>query len=404
MSKQNIGRETNRKCRFQKKALIGILAAAIPVLAAVFGIYLSLNGKTPFSSLNPQADDGFMESDLARLSQENYESVLLSMHSAESFSEEDFAYYRGLDTLVASHAVLNTAELSQYLDSILSSGNTVTNLYLCLDPELLWTACGQKEEQWNTRLEAGLYSYIEANPDIFFEILLPYPYIDYWLELEERKLDTLLTVYHTLVAQLCAYANTRVFFPGFEYWIMVNPDNYSDLLFDANEIITQKIFLYTFCDGVYQITPDNEDSFWNSLRETIAREKNTPSGYPDLSRWHLVFFGDSGLANYPGSFSIPGYMAGLSDITFDNYAVGGTCAAFAFPNAVNTFLSEKCGDQKQPWPDAGKKLCFLISYGINDYFTGGSIDNPLDPLDAGTYKGSLRSGISRLLEAFPDPH
>lgn len=402
MSALNIPRKNNKKSCFNKKSSIYILAAAVSVLAVAFGIFLLSADRGPFSSLNPQADDEFMASDLARLSEESYESVLLSMHSTESFSEEDFAYFRGLDTLVASHAILDTSELSQYLDSILNSGNPVTNLYLCLDPELLWTTSGQNETRWNSRLEAGLYSYVEANPDISFEILLPYPYIDYWLGLEDEQLDTLLTVYHTLVNQLSSYANARIFFPGFEDWVMVNPDNYTNFLFDANEIITQKLFLYTFCDGVYQITPDNEDTFWNSLRETIANKKKFPSNYPDLSQWHLVFFGDSVLANFPGSFSIPGYMAGLSDITFDNYAVGGTCAAFAFPSAVNTFLSEKCENQKQPWPGADKRLCFLISYGLNDYFTGGLIDNPQDFFDSGTYKGSLRIGISQLQEAFPE--
>ena len=54
---------------------------------------------------------------------------------------------------------------------------------------------------------------------------------------------------------------------------MVNPDNYTGTFFDANEIITQKIFLSVFCDSLYQITPENEDSCWTSLRELIAREK-----------------------------------------------------------------------------------------------------------------------------------
>lgn len=381
--------------RMRPPRLLLYLLGAVFLGAAALYFFLP----RPFSKLNPQKDDGLMENDLNRLSEESYDSVLLSMHSTEGFSQDDFAYYRGLNTLVASHAILNTDEFSEYLDCIISSGNEVTNLYLCLDPELLWTGAGQKEEQWNADLGEGLYTWMEANPGIFFEVLLPYPYISYWTSLDENRLDALLTVYQTLVTQLSAFPNTKIYFPGFEDWITVNPDNYAGSLFDANEIITQKLFLYTFCDGVYRITPNNEENFWGPLRESIRNAKGASHAYPDLSRWHIVFFGDSVLANYPGSYAIPGYMAGLSHITYDNCAIGGTCAAHTFPAAADAFLSAQA---EQPAPEADKKLCFLINYGINDYFTGGAIENPLDPYDESTYKGSLRAGISRLLEAFPE--
>ena len=63
---------------------------------------------------------------------------------------------------------------------------------------------------------------------------------------------------------------------------------------------------------------------WTSFRKLIESEKSMPGVYPDLSKWHMVFFGDSVLANYSGSSSIPGCMAGVSHISFDNYAVGGS--------------------------------------------------------------------------------
>lgn len=373
-------------------------------------------GRTSFSGNNPQKNDGRMKDDLARLSSDAYGGVLLSMHSTENFSEEDFLFYRGVDTAVASHALLGAKEFSKYLDCILGSGNALSHIYLCLDPELLWMGAREKTDKWNSDLQEGLYSYVESCPDISFEILLPYPYIEYWLALNEEDLETLLAVYHALISELSAYPNVKIFFPGFEEWLMVNPDNYTDTLFDANEIITQKLFLYTFCDAAYQITPINEDFFWNSIRGTVDREKIAPTCYPDLSDWCLVFFGDSVLGNYNGSFSIPGYIAGLSKAATCNYAIGGTCATAHgeadFPNYVIKFLAENmtrtddgclfipAGSGESPAED--KKLCFIINYGLNDYFTGSPVENPLDPNDAANYKGGLRVGISRLQEAFPD--
>lgn len=398
-----------------------VLAAALLLLtaagAACLFLYLS-HSKSGFSDMNPQTDDGKMAGDLVRLSESNYEAVLLSMHSPGQFQEEDFIHFRGINTLVTSHAILDTAELSAYLDCILNSGNAVTNLYLCLDPELLWTGVGQNSAAWKTNLQEHLYAFLEAHPDISFEILLPYPYLDYWLELEADKLDTLITLYHTLADELCAYSNAKVFFPGYEYWLIVNPDNYSNTFFDANEIITQKIFLFSFCDSQYQITPENEAYYWSSLRELIIREKTTPTFYPDLSDWCLVFFGDSVLGNFPGSFSIPGYVAGLSDAAVYNFAIGGTSAAsrggdaLDFPNIIDDFLAENTSPSGSGmlFTPGGtedenlnqKRLCFVINYGFNDYFSGTPMENPQNPYDIATYKGGLRSCIAKLQTAFPN--
>ena len=388
--------------RIHKKWLIsaGVLAAVAVCIAAAV-IYF-LTGKASFSGNNPQKDDGRMEADLMLLSSSPYDSVLLSMHSTEAFSEEDFAYCIGGKTVITSHAILDTRELAAYLDAVLNSGNEISCIYLCLDPELLWICADQDPQTWENLLENDLYSYIAAYPHISFEVLLPSPYIDYWLELGKKKLDILLDVYHALVVNMGAYSNVKTFFPGCEYWLMVNPDNFSGSMFDTNEVITQKLFLYTFCDGVYQITPANEDFFWNSLRETIQREKSTPTVYPDLSDRCLVFFGDSVLSLYPGSFSIPGYIQGLSGAAVYNYAVGGTSAANSFPLAVDVFFADAAGNEALKKDMESRELCFIINYGFNDYFSGISIENPLDPQDTGTYKGSLRSCVSRLRASFPD--
>lgn len=377
----------------RKYVLLTVILIGTLLLTAAAIVIYHIRSVSPLSSSNKRIDDGLMDADLARLTDESYESVLLSMHSPAGFSEEDFVFYRGLDTLIASHALLTTGEFSAYFDCILGSGNPVNHIYLCLDPELLWLDAYKRSSQWDRRLQKNLYSYIEAHSEITFEIMLPYPYIDYWLNLKEEDFNTLLGLYSALVDGLGAYSNTRTFFPGTEYWLMVNPDNYESTVFEANDIVTQKLFLYTFCDGVYRITSENMESYLNTLREVVARETASRTEYPDLSHWCMVFFGDSVFANYPGSYGIPGYIEGLSGAATYNYAAGGTGAS-SFPGAISRFLEDE-----PTLPDG--RLCFIIQFGFNDYFNGVPVENPDYPDDTASYKGALRTGISSLQTAFP---
>ncbi len=406
-----------QKRRLIYRAVLIVMALSVLCLVFLIVFFCLRSGRHSLCEYNLPRNDALMPADLDRLKEEPYDGALLSMHAPEQFSEKDFAAFRGQRILVTSHSIGTARELSDYLNCIFQSGNPISSLYLCLDPELLWKGADTSRTKWKKSLSKDLYAHIENHPDVAFEILLPYPYIDYWLDFEEEELETVLTVYHTLVNELSAYPNTRIFFPGIEEWLMVNPDNYADTLFDANEIITNKIFLYTFCDAAYQITPVNEDFFWNSLREMWAVEKASPTSYPDLSQWCLVFFGDSVLGNFSGSFSIPGYASGLSGAPSYNYAIGGTSASYRggnqdFPNTVGTFLSENVtpgenGFQFTPKDaDAAyledKKLIFIFNYGFNDYFSGAPVDNPMDAYDISTYKGALRTCISKLRDAFPE--
>lgn len=385
----------------------------ILLMAGVVSLALYLFTQRSFFS-----ERALMKEDLNRLSEETYDSVLLSMHSAKSFHEEDFAHYLALDTVITSHAITSTKELSQYLDRILNSDNEISMLYLCLDPALLWESTGQNNKKWQTCLPRDLYTYIEAHPLITFDILLPYPYIDYWRNLNTNDLDTLLTVYHTLVNELSVFTNTEIFFLGFEEWLMMVPSNYVDTFFDTGEDIAFTIFANTFCgDGRYHITPANEDTFWNALRTIIHQETITPTNYPDLSDWCLVLLGDSVLANYSDSTAIPEYVTSLSGASVYNFAIGGTSAARRgegkdLPDiledliAENVIISEQ-GNMFAPNGTIseylnGKKLCIVLNYGINDYYSGVPVENPNDPNDLATYIGSLRTCIHKLQTILPD--
>lgn len=351
--------------------------------------------------------------ELLRFSRGSYDSVFLSMHSASAYSPEDFATYHALSTLISSHEIRDMEELRRYMDTIFSSGNTLGNLFLLLDPEMIWDSCGRDDSRWDRELRRGLFSFAAAHPDISFDILLPYPSLAYWMGREQTELEDTLTVYHSFIEDAYEYANIRTFYMGFEDWMLGNPGNYvSD--FDVNDVIARKIFLTCFCDQEYQITPVNDQILFDRLRELTARERANPAVYPDLSDRCLVFFGDSVIAHSEGSYSIPGYVTGLSGAAVYNCAVGGSSASADspdtgdFPNTITSFLADYCTEENGAWHFtpagadlSGKKLCFLINYGLNDYFKGVPVENPEDPFDITTYAGGLRSCLKEYMALFP---
>ena len=179
----------------KKKSLYIFICILLPAIGVAAFLAAGLRDRTA-DSLPPA--DGKMAAELAQLSEGTYDSVLLSMHSTQSFQEEDFSVFLNQDALIASHCILDLAELSDYLDCVFRSGNGISHVYLSLDPELLWNAAGGNSRSWSRSLSEYLYPYIEAHPDVPFEALLPYPYIDYWLSFSEKKLDSLLTLYRSL--------------------------------------------------------------------------------------------------------------------------------------------------------------------------------------------------------------
>ena len=60
----------------------------------------------------------------------------------------------------------------------------------------------------------------------------------------------------------------------------------------------------------------------------------------------------------------------------------------SFPSAVQRFLSEDTAEIS-----GEKKLCFVINYGLNDYFTGYTVEQ---------YRDGLQAGVQSLQDAYPD--
>ncbi len=357
--------------------------------------------------------------ELERLAVEEYNAVFLSMFSIDNYQQEDFATYRGIDTLKINAVAKNTNAVAEYMEAALGSDNDITNIYLGLDPSVIWSRSHKKVSRWDENINTHILSYISAHPNITFEILLPNPRLEYWTELSERAAEETLTTYSTLISTLSAQPNVTLYFMGMEQWLIANPANYVDNM-TTNEIISQKIFLFTFCDHEYQINSVNSEILLSSLKNLIVSERSAPTKYPDFSHWDIVFFGDSIIGNYTGSYSVPGVVSALSHARTYNCANGGIpacvdpAAPLSFPASVEYFANQDFTSipEGSPFVEAmtqyiqsdhtDRRLCFVLNYGLNDYFGGHPIDNTENSTDTSTYAGALRTGIDKIREYYPD--
>ncbi len=353
--------------------------------------------------------------DLERILSENYDGIFTAMYNIEPFSEEDFTVYRGLKILKTSYVHENTSDIAEYLEKALQSDNPITNVYLGVDPACIWYASKEKVERWNQNLDQDLLCFISAYPEVSFEVMLAFPQLTYWKELSETKRESIVSVYLSFINRLAAYPNVVIYYPGSEEWLIKNPGNYKDT-FTTNELLAQKLMLLTFCDRNYQITADNANMYFDRLKLLVQEETE----YPDLSEWCMVFLGDSIFGNYSGSFSIPGAVNGLSAAQVYNCAKGGTGASnepnagFHFLNAVNAFINKDrtvLGEEEQfsiglknylADDHTNKKLCFIVNYGLNDYFSGHAVSAP--DQEQASYENGLRMGIEKLKEAYPEAY
>lgn len=335
------------------------------------------------------------------LSYEACDSFFVSMHSLESYAEEDFHFFKGVDVCFAEYEIQNLRQLSRFLYVLYHVENCFERAYLDLDPVMLLR--NSEETVWGERFKELLFGYIEEHPEMTFEVVLSSPSLQHWLSMEEKEVQEALNAYSRLISELSEYENVLLYFVGMEYWLIANQDNYTDDDFQMNEIVSQKLFLYTFCDGNYRITEDNAERVLQTLEDEIRKEKEAPTQYPDLSRCNIVYFGDSILAYVRGSYSVSGCITAFSGAAAWDCSVSGTAATEAFEEMAERFAAGEAGITWDGYSassaaEEDKTLVFVINYGLNDYFSG----YPLENEEGNSYAGSLRRGIEKLQKAFPE--
>lgn len=388
----------------KKKKRAVILCFTLCLLLLSAGAFFAYRG------LSERTEESGALADLRTL---EYQSVFLSMYDVGAFPTEAFAHNRGIPTYKPDCFFPGAEELNAALKNVFRSGNRLTNIFLGLDPFSALSSsadlCGAFEKGW--------LSYADEYPLISFNVLFSFPSIDRWVSLSEEERDACLSLYEGLVECMGARSNIKMYYVGGEDWLVCNPANYTG--FSAlNSQVAEKLFLYTFCDGCFEITRENSLEMLGRTLDLIDAETAAPAEYPDLSRYDIVFIGDSILANDAGSLSIPDIIHTFSGASVFNCAQGGTCAAepapeaLCFPKMANEFLS---GQPEAPdtvygrgileyasADHSGKETCFVFHFGVNDYFSGIAIENAGDGYDILTYTGAMRAAIADLAAAYPD--
>lgn len=342
--------------------------------------------------------------DFQRISYEVYDTVFLSMFPIDNYKEADFSYYRGLTVLKTDNILQDSSDLERYFNHIAETDNPVSTAYLGIYPE---------------RVTVAEISELARNyPSISFEIILPFPSASYWKKLSEEEFTQLLAAYETFLTDAGQFPDTKFYFLSAEDWLINNPTNYVND-YDCSEFVVHKMFLYTFCDNAFRITSENADKLRLQTRDVLTAVRENAPTYPDFSEYDIVFWGDSIIGNYTGSLSIPGVVNGLTGATVYNCGYSGNSASLgpetsvSLPGIVKAFFEKDLSEiptETQIYegflsyinaPHIDKKTCYVIHYGINDYFRGHPISSD-DPLDITTYAGAIRNAVACIKENSPD--
>lgn len=342
--------------------------------------------------------------DYKRISGEEYDTVFLSMYPIDTYEEEPFLYYRGMNVLKTSHSLSGASMLSDYMRRIARSGNAIRTVYLGIRPDRITL-----EE-----LEDILLQY----PSVTFEIILAYPDAAYWAELSQSKYEKLLEAYTVFLNGIPSAAHGNYYFWAATEWLVENPGNY-ETHWLVNTDIARTIMLNSDTDHGYMVTAENAAGLCRALAHNTAAYRTSPDCYPDLSGYEVILFGDSVIGNYTDSASIPGVIQGLTGAAVYNCGYGGGRAAqspdepFSLNDFVTAFFIGNPSNLPSDKPvyegilsyaaasHEDKKQVFIINFGINDYYVGNPVCSE-DPYDIASFAGAIRTAVTTILTHVPD--
>ena len=394
------------------KCSIFVFLAVIVMVAAGAGLFY-------FRALH-YADDAERQKDVTALSETAYNLLLLPTYSEGTANGYPFEHFLGVPTYKTTHDFGNLVDINDYLKTALSSRDSIAQVFSFFDPALVSEDFFFSDTLTQKAYQRTLRESIMEHPEVTFLFLLPSYSLDYWCALSDREVEDRLDSYLLFCNEFSGLTNVKIYFFGYLDWLIANPQNYVNLT-DCTEEINERMIALTIWNDAYRVNQENMGSCVAALSERIAGEKASPQQVRDFSEYEIVFFGDSIIGNYSGSLSIPGVVNSLTGANTYNCAVGGQSASAApeeeteaLDETLNYFLtgapsnafegkeqfhSEIARFQSGEHDD--EKLCFVLAYGLNDYFSGRAISNPLDSYDIYTYSGALRAAVERLQQAYP---
>lgn len=362
-----------------------------------------------------------LRNDYERIATTDYTSVFFSTFPVDNFTEDDFAYYREVYPLKSTYCIPDMETLNNYFTLVTQNGREITSIYLGVRPDIVSAE--------------DLMNLVNTWYGVPVEVIISYPSLEYWQELDEEEYTATLAAYKDFINTLMPYyeedpwiqGNLSLYFYGGTEWLVGNPTNYeSD--FSVNPGIAHSISMYSDRSNEYFLTLDNYEEALENFEELVSACRDQANDetadtlqaeYPDLSKWDVVFFGDS-ITAFTETSSIPGAFSGLTGAHVYNCAQGGSNATErnsdfpGIPTVVDAFLAEDPSQFKEDtvvyngitdYMENSKKKrqkCFVLNFGMNDYYTGCAVRSDEDPYDTGTYEGAMRTAIEKLQTAYPD--
>ena len=349
-------------------------------------------------------DDKVFQNDIISLASSQYDSFYYSFLGSNITDGKDFPRFLGVNPIFIAPADVEYDDTNMLLDKAISKDG-LKAVFLEIDPIALSKAEGKSELEY-------LNGLAEKYADVAFYTILSYPSSDYWKSLSETEMKEKLETYESVIKFLTHNDNVSMYWPGSEKWLVESKSNYNSGV-PAEDVALNLLILCT-CNLKYTVDKDSVTSYEDAIKTIVSEDYK----YSDLSDREIVFFGDSIFGNYHGPISIPGAATGLSGADTYNLGIGGTSAIGDFNKIVNLFVgSSSSSDIENPdfWNefdrfkkehDGSKKLCFVINYGVNDYFMGvpakiGS-GTPYEDYAYDSYESAMTDGIIKLKSSFPD--
>lgn len=360
---------------------------------------------------------------LSELEAEDVKGVFFAMYPLESYDEEDFAFYRGIPTIMLESPLQNGRETVSFLKRALQRTQHLEAVYVGLSKDVTVKDLEDRIQQWieeKQQWEEDLLALAKANPQIRFHIMLEYPGVSQLAELSDRERNTLFDWYRELTFLFTTgegVDNIALFLPGAEEWLSSNPANYLDNGMPNKEAAGFALG-QMICMDSYRVDAASIEAKLEELEAAIVRSREWTATDKEYT---YVFFGDSVIGNYTDSMSIPGVVEGFTGARVINCGYGGMSAAkkedadYGISGIVDAFLA---GEYRTFEEDKAikngivsyqeaisqintEKLVFFFSLGLNDYMTGCALKERQSG-DLYSFEGAMKSAVQKLRAAYPD--
>lgn len=392
-----------------KNKRVWIVLAVILLIVALVLFFVLRKGTQKNNYVMPEGEWNDPALDTAE-----YEAVFATMDGDFYFSEQEFLEYRGLQVVKTSRRLETLAHIEGLTRMVNEKKTNLTTIYLQINPMLLYQNLGEGIP-WQDALEYYLTLPIQESANVTYEILLSYPSLSYLATLSEEEWELYKQVYLDFMVAVGGMENVLVYYLGNQEWLIRNSLNY-ETDFMVNRDVEKNIILSVFCDRKYIITPSQMHILLAEMDELLGFYRVDECA--DLSDWSFVFLGDSIIGNDRSTCSVPSVVSAFSGADVYNCGKNGATATYdkeaevSFLEVTQAIISGNTKDiVNQELADAINEfrksydtvnLCFVLNYGLNDYFKGYPTENAEDSLCKESYAGALRTGISQLKQAYPD--